>query len=110
MSKLRKAGETASVSRQPAGMKPSQRAQEVQYRLLLSGAKAEEVFRHSRRFAAAARVGLNGSDEVGGAAIVQQEDALSQTPQGSGAELVAAGAALRNVIGKAGTHVVDFDV
>src|SRR5207249_3025744 len=61
-------------------------------------------------FRAVAAVSVDGGDEVGGAAIMQEEDALSQTPEGSGAELIASGAALRNVVGQARAHVVDFHV
>ena len=43
----------------------------------LSGRETEEILDHIRRLAAAARVGSNCKDQVGGAAIVQQEDSLS---------------------------------
>src|SRR6266852_4537947 len=76
-----------------------QRAQEVQYLLLLRGAEVGEILLHRSGFAAPAGMGLNRRQQVRAAAIVQQEDSLPQTPQRSGAELVAAGAALRHVVG-----------
>jgi len=40
----------------------------------------------------------NGREKIAGAAIVQEEDTLTQAPQGCAAELVPAGAALRDVV------------
>src|SRR5262249_58017136 len=42
--------------------------------------------------------------------IVQEEDALAKARQRGGAELIAASAALRDVVVQAGAHVVDFHV
>ena len=61
-------------------------------------------------FAAIAGVSLDRRDQVGGAAIVQQEDPLSQAPQRSGAELVAARAALRDIVRQARSHVMDLNI
>ena len=55
-------------------------------------------------------MGLDGGIQVRGAAIVQQKDSLSQAPQGSGAELVASSAALRDVVRQAAAHVMDLNI
>ena len=87
-----------------------QRTQEVQYLLLLGGAKVIEVELYKVGFAAIAFMCLDGRKQVRCAAIVQQEYALSQAPQGSGAELVAAGVALGDIVCQGGTHVMEFNI
>src|SRR6516165_3911887 len=87
-----------------------QRTQEVQYLLLLGGAKDIEVLLYKVGFAAIAFMCLDGVKQVRCAAIVQQEYALSQAPQGSGSELVATCVALRDVVCQRGTHVMDFNI
>ena len=62
------------------------------------------------RFRAGAAVGIDGRDQVVGAAIVQEEDALSQSPQRRRAELVSACSALRNVVRQPCAHVVDLKI
>src|SRR5579863_10192319 len=49
---------------------------------------------------------LDSHNQVAGAAIVQEEETLSNAPQGSGAELVSNGLALRYPIRKVLTHLV----
>lgn len=87
-----------------------QRSQKIQYFLLLCAVEVKELLLYGGRFAAAARVVANRCDQAGGAAIVQQKDALSQAPQRRRAELISARAALRNVIGKPSSHVMDFNI
>src|SRR5579859_1133913 len=87
-----------------------QGTQEVQYLLLLGGAQVIEVLLYGVRLAAITFMCFDGRKQVRCAAIVQQEDSLSQPPQGSCAELVAARVALRNVVCQAGTHVMEFDI
>jgi hypothetical protein len=57
-----------------------------------------------------AGVVLDSAEQISRAAIVQQEDALSQAPQRSCAELVAASVALLDVIRQARTHVMDLNI
>src|SRR5229473_3659702 len=88
-----------------------QRAQEVQDVLPLAGSQQlVEDQLGLRRFRAVALVGFDGGQQVSGAAIVQEKDALTQTPQRSRAELIAAGIALGNVVSQTDTHVMDFYV
>src|ERR1700728_1241950 len=61
-------------------------------------------------FAAAASVSLDGGYEVGCASIVEEEDALADAPEWSGAELIGTGAALGDAVGEAFAHVVDGKV
>ena len=42
--------------------------------------------------------------------VMEEEDALSDAPEGSGSELIGAGPALRDAVGKALAHVVDEKV
>ena len=62
------------------------------------------------RFAVAALVSFDGVYQVVGPSIVQKKYALSDAPEGSGSELVGAGAALRDAVGEALAHVVDEQV
>src|SRR5277367_2882907 len=87
-----------------------QRTQEVQYFLLLRLVEVEEVLLHGGGFAATARMGLNRREQVRGAAIVQKKDSLPEAPQGSGTELVAASATLRDVIRQGVAHVMHFNI
>ena len=68
-------------------MESSQRAQKIEYFLLLLGTQVAKVLFNVGRFAAMALVSLDGSDQVGSAAVVQEEDALAQPPERRGAEL-----------------------
>ena len=53
---------------------------------------------------------LNGRDQISGTTIVQEENALAGSPQWRRTELVAASAALPDVVGQARAHVMDFQV
>src|ERR1700730_1397571 len=48
--------------------------------------------------------------EVRGMPVMQQEDALAQSPQRGGAEFAAIGVALRDTVGQALAHIVEGEV
>ena len=52
----------------------------------------------------------DGVNEVGGSSVMEEEDTLSNAPEGSCPELVGSGAALRDAVGEAFAHVVDEKV
>src|SRR5580704_7104389 len=87
-----------------------QRAQEIQNLLLLAVAEVAEVLLDGSGFAAMARVRRDSSVQIRSATVVQEEDPLSQSPQGRRAELVAARAALRHVVRQARAHVMNLDI
>src|SRR5262249_8240245 len=60
--------------------------------------------------AAVAPVISDGFHQVGCPSIMEEEDALSDTPERSGSELVGAGATLRDSGGEALAHAVDEKV
>src|SRR5271167_262149 len=82
----------------------SQRAQEVEEALLRLRWEADVVADYSVGFGALARMLLDGVDQSSirwtRAAIVQEEHALAYAPQRRGAEFVAGGSALGNIVGK----------
>src|SRR5262245_1368338 len=100
----------------PQTRRPLQRAQKVQQILLGRIDEAVEVVDD--------RIGLgclvdgvrgaamlpNRLHEIARTAVVQEEDALPETPQRRGSELVAARATLRYVIGETRPHIVQGDV
>ena len=94
----------------PARIRKLQRAQEVQNLLLLISVEVAEILLDCGGFAAMAGVRRDSRVQVGGAAIVQQEDPLPQSPQGRCAELIAARAPLRDVVRQAAAHVMYFDI
>src|SRR5450432_634366 len=51
-----------------------------------------------------------GRKEVLGAAIVQEENALPQSPQRRRAELISTRSALPDVVGQSGAHVMNFNI
>jgi hypothetical protein len=53
---------------------------------------------------------LDGSQQIGCPAIVQEVDALAEAPKGSCAELVAARRVPGNVVRQTCTHVMEFNV
>src|SRR5271169_1033126 len=87
-----------------------ERPQEVDDLLLLLRAQFIEMFNDLTCLAAAALVSFDGVYQVGRPSVMQEEDTLSGAPQGSGSELVGAGAALRDAVGEAFAHVVDEKV
>lgn len=84
-----------------------ERAEEIDQFLLLLSGQAIEMFDDPVCFAAVAAMIADGFDEIGGAAIMQEEDALSNAPERSGAELVGSGGSLGDAIGEAFAHVVN---
>ena len=87
-----------------------ERAQEIDDVLLLLSGQPIEMFDDLICFAAMALVISDGFHQVGGASIMEKEDALSDAPEGSCAEFVGAGATLRDAVGEAFAHVVDEKV
>src|SRR5882724_2584397 len=94
----------------PRGFISLERAQEVQDFLLFLLCQLMEMFDDSVCFAALAAVFADGLEQVAGASIVEEEDALPQAPEGSGAELVGARATLGDAVSEAFAHVVDEQV
>ena len=84
-----------------------ERAQEVDNLLLLLGLQPLEVLDDLIGLAAVAFVLFDRFYQVIRPSVVQEEDALSYSPEGSGSEFVGAGGALGDVVGQAFTHVVD---
>src|SRR5229473_3249632 len=107
-----------SFREEPGGRTPGsficrnalQRSEEVQYVLLLRRGQGIEVELCGISFGAARIVVLNGHEQVGRAAVVQEEDPLPKSPQRRGAELVTAGAALRDVVRQPCSHVVNLEI
>ena len=60
--------------------------------------------------ATVAPVGLDSLHQVGCPSVMEEEDALSDTPERSGPELIGACATLRDAVRKAFAHVVDEEV
>ena len=88
----------------------SQGAQEIQQILLLAARKRRKVLFYFCRFGAIAGVSLNRRDQVRSTSVMQQENALSESPQRRRAELIAPRSALRHVVSQSRTHVVDLEV
>src|ERR1700726_3795304 len=87
-----------------------QRTQEIDDFLLLLSGQPIEMFDDFICLAAAALVISDGFHQVGRPSVMEEEDALADAPQGSGAELVGAGATLRDAVGEAFAHVMDEEV
>lgn len=103
-------GEKSGTNRIVCPTVPLERTQEVQQILLLLRAQLFEIADDDVGFRTEAGVFLDGVDEIGGAAIVEKENSLTESPQRSGAELIGAGAALRDAVGEICSHVVDEQV
>src|ERR1035438_7030840 len=91
---------------QPARPFSLERSQEVDDLLLLLYAELIELFDDLVGLAATALMGSDGVHQVARPSVVEEEDALPDSPQGSGPELVGAGAALRDAIGQAFAHMM----
>ena len=87
-----------------------ERPQEINNLLLLPSVQLMEMFDDLICLAARALVISDSVYQVGRPSVMEEEDALSDAPEGSGAELVGAGAALRDAVGEAFAHVVDEKV
>jgi hypothetical protein len=89
----------------------SEGAKEIENILLLMRREVIEKRNDIVGLRAVAGVLLNSMDEPAilgaGSAIMQKEDALPQTPERRGTELIGPCRSLRNVIREPGAHVVD---
>lgn len=81
-------------------------AEEVDDVLLVLGGEAVEALDDAIGFAARAPVVVDGFNEVGGASVVEEEDALADSPERRGTEFVGAGAALGDAVGETFAHVM----
>src|SRR5271167_11881 len=88
----------------------SERPQEIDDLLLFLSAQPVEIVDDLIGLAASAAVSSDGVYQVGRPPVMEEEDALSHAPEGSGAEFVGAGAALGDAVGEAFAHVVDEKV
>lgn len=87
-----------------------ERPQEINNLLLLPSVQLIEMFDDLICLAARALVISDSAYKVGSPSVMEEEDALSDAPEGSGSELVWAGGALRDAVGEAFAHVVDEKV
>jgi len=92
------------------GTARSQRPQVIEQSLLVADVEHIEVVDDSVRFRTTARVLLDGDLDVGRAAVMEKEDALTDTPERRAAELISCCGALRNAIGEPGSHIVQGKV
>ena len=53
---------------------------------------------------------FDSSQQVGGAAVVEEEDPLPHAPQWSGSKLVRSSLTLEDIIGQSGAHIVQRQV
>lgn len=74
------------------------------------GTQLPEITDYGVGFGALAGMFADSVEEIRTAAIMEQEDALTETPERRGAELVGTGAALRDAIGKICAHVMNEQV
>ena len=84
-----------------------ERPQKINNFLLFPVVQLIEMFDDLICLAAGALVISDSVYKVGSPSIMQEEDALSEAPEGSGSELVRAGGALRDAVGQPFAHVVD---
>jgi hypothetical protein len=87
-----------------------QRTQEIDDFLLLPSSHPFEIFDDPICFTAKALVIADGFHQVGRPSVVEEEKALADAPQGSGAELVWPCGALGDAVGEALAHVMDEQV
>jgi hypothetical protein len=88
----------------------SQRAQEVHQSLLIGLVQLIEVCDYLIGFRPGARVLRDSCHEVVGAPVMQEEQALADTPQRRRPELLAIGIALGNVVSEPRPHSVEGKV
>ena len=87
-----------------------ERPQEINKLLLLLSVQLIKMFDDLIGLAALASVIPDSFYQVGRPPVMEEEDTLSDAPEGSGSEFIRAGAALRDAIGEALAHVVDDKV
>src|SRR5215471_17881475 len=88
----------------------SQRAQEVDQVLLVRTAQQVEVVYHAVCLRALAGMRLDGPDNIVGAAVMQEEEALPDTPQRCTPELASIGTTLGHPVLETCAHVVHREV
>ena len=88
----------------------SERTQEVEDVLLVLGGQLAKVLDHSIGLASRAVVLFDSLHQIGRASIVEEEDALPDTPERGSSKLIRARATLRDAIGKTFSHVVNEEV
>jgi hypothetical protein len=94
----------------------SQRAQKIQQVLLILYREPPVVVDHSISLGIrivvipVARMRMDGLNQICGPAIVQEEDSLAQAPERGGAELVASGSSLADVVRETRPHVVQDQI
>ena len=94
----------------------SEAAKEIENVLLLPLVECIEVMDHgvglgrTELSVPATLVSLDRLQQIVRSPVVQEEDALSETPQWRSPEFVAPGVALENVISQPGTHIVEQEV
>src|SRR5437868_3091185 len=94
------------TSRRMARVSELERTQEVQHGLPVSPRQGIVVLDHLTGFRTTTGMLRDRYAQVVGSPVVQEEDALTDAPQRSGAELAATGAALRDAVGKPVSHVM----
>ena len=96
--------------RQPSGLRGLQRTQEVQHVLLLLRRETVEVPDDAICFRTLAEMLFDGIEKIRGAAIVEEENALSDAPERRRAELIRPRASLGNTVSEACPHMVDKQI
>src|ERR1700732_5128976 len=89
---------------------PLPRTQGIDDSLLLLSCQPVETFDDFICLAPSALVIPDGFHQVGRPSVMEEEDALADGPQGSGAQLVWPGGALGDAVGEALAHVMDEEV
>ena len=92
-----------SFSSPKHGLEGTQKGEQV---LLLGGREPLEVPDDLVGLAASTAVGFDGFHQIAGAAIMQEEEALADTPQGRGAKLLRTRPSLRDPVCEALPHAV----
>ena len=87
-----------------------ERPQEIDDFLLFPSAQFVEMLNDLICLTATAPVSSNGVNQVGGPSVMEEEDTLSDTPEGSCPEFVGTGAALGDAVSESFAHVVDEKV
>src|SRR5579871_833906 len=91
-------------------MQSLQRTQEVQEILLIVGADQVIQINGDVGLRSVAAMSMNGANQIAGAAVMEEEETLSNTPQRSGAELASIRISLRHAILQACSHIMYGDI
>src|ERR1700733_16312709 len=87
-----------------------ERSQEIQHVLLLRGAQAVESLHDRVRLAAGALMRLNGGEQIAGSSVMQEEHALTQSPERCRTKLIGTCRALGDSVGQCLAHVMHQQV